>query len=197
MPGADSTDNRPVAFINWFNAARFANWMANGQPVGPQDSSSTEDGAYSLNGRTSGNAVARNSINPNSGQAPAFYIPTDAEWFKAAYYSPTLNSGSGGYWYTPMQSNSDPGNQIGSQPNQGNFCGLEGYSVTPGNANFTALQNYLTNVGAFSGSGSFYGTFDQGGNVSEWTDLTAESGPARGLRGSNWSGSGGILAQHK
>ena len=49
-------------------------------------------------------------------------------------------------------------------------------------------QNYLTDVGAFSGSGSFYGTFDQSGNVFQWNDLDGTPGSYRGLRGSGWYG---------
>ena len=44
-------------------------------------------------------------------------------------------------------------------------------------------QNYLTDVGAFSGSKSFYGTFDQSGNVYQWNDLDGVVGSTRGLRG--------------
>ncbi len=32
------TSRRPIAYVSWFNAARFANWMDNGQPVGAQGS---------------------------------------------------------------------------------------------------------------------------------------------------------------
>ena len=39
----------------------------------------------------------------------------------------------------------------------------------------------MTDAGAFSLADSFYGTFDQGGNVWEWND--AVLGSARGLRG--------------
>ena len=45
--------NRPVNFISWGDAARFANWMHNDQPTGEQDISTTEDGAYYLNGAMS------------------------------------------------------------------------------------------------------------------------------------------------
>jgi hypothetical protein len=41
--------NRPVTWMSWFDAARMANWMHNGQGSG-----STEMGVYSLNGATSG-----------------------------------------------------------------------------------------------------------------------------------------------
>ncbi|MEI8370888.1 MAG: hypothetical protein WCJ31_20875, partial [Planctomycetia bacterium] len=53
-------------------------------------------------------------------------------------------------------------------------------------------QNYLTDVGAFSGSGSFYGTFDQSGNVYQWNDLDGTLGSSRGLRGGYW-GDGGAF----
>jgi formylglycine-generating enzyme required for sulfatase activity len=42
-------------------------------------------------------------------------------------------------------------------------------------------------VGAFSASGSFYGTFDQSGNVFQWNDLDGTSGSSRGLRGGYWN----------
>ena len=36
----------PVVYVSWFGAARFANWMHNGQPKGLQNASTTETGAY-------------------------------------------------------------------------------------------------------------------------------------------------------
>ncbi len=66
--------NKPVLFVSWFDAARMANWMHNGQGSG-----STETGAYTLNGATSG------IFNKNVGAT--VWIPTEDEWFKAAYYN--------------------------------------------------------------------------------------------------------------
>jgi hypothetical protein len=40
----------------------------------------------------------------------------------------------------------------------------DGYAVTGSTTN-VATQNYLTDVGAYASSPSYYGTFDQGGNV--------------------------------
>jgi formylglycine-generating enzyme required for sulfatase activity len=48
-------------------------------------------------------------------------------------------------------------------------------------------------VGAFSGSGSFYGTFDQNGNVSQWNDLNGTSGSSRGVRGGYWNDDGAFV----
>jgi formylglycine-generating enzyme required for sulfatase activity len=172
--GGDSS-NRPITYVSWFDAARFSNWMTNGQGSG-----STETGAYTLGNATTGPAVA---VNPGA----AFYIPTNDEWYKAAYYSPTLNSGTGGYYAYATQSNPDPGNIIGSGTNQANYAPSGVFTVTQ-SSSYDSNQNYLTDVGAFSGSGSFYGTFDQSGNVYQWNDLDglASSGSSRGLRGGFW-----------
>ena len=107
------SSNFPLTYVSWFNAARFANWMANGQPVGTQNSSTTEDGAYNINGATtSGAAPAKNAVNPNTGNAPDFYLPNENEWYKAAYYDPRLNGGAGGYYLYATMNNTPPGNAI-------------------------------------------------------------------------------------
>jgi sulfatase modifying factor 1 len=95
--GASSPGNRPIAYIDWWDAARFANWMHNGRGAGD-----TETGAYTLNGTTTGLAVPANS-------GARFHIPTPDEWYKAAYYSPKLNKGKGGYFVFPTQHDATPG----------------------------------------------------------------------------------------
>jgi sulfatase modifying factor 1 len=183
--GASSPGNRPITFVSWWDSTRFANWMSNGQPTGAQTSTTTENGAYNLNGATSGTAPARNVTNPNTGATPTYVIPTETEWYKAAYYNPVLNSGSGGYYTYATQSNATPGNVIGSGSNQANYGPGGVYSVTQ-STSFSANQNYLTDVGAFTNSASFYGTFDQSGNVFEWNDVTTAGGSSRPLRGGTW-----------
>ena len=89
--------------------------------------------------------------------------------YKAAYYSPNYGGvGVGGYYAFATRSNSAPGTTIGSNPNQ---------------ANYNSVFTHATDVGSFSGSGSFYGTFDQSGNVWQWNDLNGTAGSSRGLRG--------------
>ena len=77
--GGDSS-NRPITFVKWWDAARFANWLANGQPTGAQTNTTTENGACNVNGLTSGSAPGKNVTNPNTSAAPTFYIPTENEW---------------------------------------------------------------------------------------------------------------------
>lgn len=186
IDNAGDSSNRPITYVNWFDAARFANWMANGQPTGPQGPATTEDGAYRLNGATSGNAVARNPFNPNGGGRPSFFLPSEDQWYKAAYYGPRLNFGSGGYYRYATASNTAPGNIAGGAANMANYIddynGTYFYSV-PQERYIDLGQNYLFDVGAYSGSPSHYGTFDQAGAVYNWNDLDGRAGPARGLRG--------------
>jgi formylglycine-generating enzyme required for sulfatase activity len=160
--------------------------MANGQPIGVEDSTTTENGAYNLNGAITGDAIAKNVINPNTGKAPSYYIPKYNEWYKAAYYSPKLNNGSGGYYLYATESNAAPGNVIGDKPNQANNFPSSTFSVTQSPTYLYATQNYLTDVGAFTNSSSYYGTFDQNGNVYQWNDLDGTPAPYRGLAGGYW-----------
>jgi sulfatase modifying factor 1 len=186
LDNAGNSGNRPITYVNWWAVARFANWMANGQPTGPQNATTTENGAYAVNGNNDGNVPNKNSINPNTGLPPTFYMPTENEWYKAAYYSPTLIRGAGGYYTFATQSNDFPGNTIGSGVgNQANYN--NGVYAVTGSADYVEAQNYLTDVGAFSDSPSYYGTFDQSGNVYEWNDLTGTFiGNGGGVRGGNW-----------
>jgi formylglycine-generating enzyme required for sulfatase activity len=169
----NNTGQLPISYVSWFDSARFANWMSNGQPRGAQTSTTTENGAYNLNGATSGNAVAANPTNPNTGLAPTYRMPLENEWYKAAYYSPNYGGiGVGGYYVYATQSDTAPGTTIGSSANQANYSNIIGTQ---------------TDVGAFSGSGSFYGTFDQSGNVYQWNDLNGTAGSSRGRRGGGLS----------
>lgn len=91
--------NKPVNFISWFNAARFCNWLHNNMPNGLQNNNTTESGAYYLNGTTSDNTIIRS--------ADAIYsLPTEDEWYKAAYYKGGGNNS--GYWNYATQYDSVP-----------------------------------------------------------------------------------------
>ena len=183
----DSAD-RPITYVSWLDAARFANWMSNGQPSGPQKNKTTENGAYNLK-QNKDQAPERNAINPNTGQAPFFFLPTEDQWYKAAYFSPELND-AGGYYLYATQSDTAPT----STPSTGgsNEANLANNFIlyTTQSKVYDPLTNYLTDVGTFSQSRSFYGTTDQAGLVYEWNDLNATPSPFRGLRGGYWFSAG-------
>ena len=163
-----SSANKPITFVSWFDAARFCNWLHNGQGNG-----STESGAYTLNGAMSGIYLK----NPNA----TVWIPSENEWYKAAYYDAT-KGGTGGYWKYANQSNSLGGNMIGNA-NSANYADeSNGYATYVGGSSWG-----ITDVGAYgANSDSFFGTNDQGGNVWELNDAVVY-GLARGMRGGCWN----------
>jgi len=147
--------NRPIMFASLWDAARFANWLHNGQPTGDQGPGTTEDGAYLGIGNLS--IFAR--------QAGAkYYLPSENEWHKAAYFDPTLNDGAGDYWFYPTQSNDKPSNYV-TDPDGGNNANYK-----DGTRMCIGEPYVLTEVGEFEDSASYYGTFDQAGNTFEMLD---------------------------
>ena len=184
--------NKPVTYVSWFDAARCSNWLQNGQPTGLQAAGTTETGVYALNGAVSGVGFTRN---PNA----TFFLPSESEWYKAAYHDQSLNAGSGGYWLYPTRNNTIPNsrNGSGSDPNSGNFFRDDGIAngfnggYAANNSLSAPAGSALTSAGAFSLAASAYGTFDQGGNVWEWSE--AVIGGSRGIRGGSWSGSDSSL----
>jgi sulfatase modifying factor 1 len=175
-----TSENRPITYASWFDAARFANWMSNGQPSGLPGPTTTENGAYAISGTSF--APAMNPINPNTGSVPLYRIPTENEWYKAAYYKG--GGTNAGYWTYATQSNVLPGNVFGGGSNQANF--FDGDFTVTQQSGTVASQNYLTDVNAFAVSPSAYGTFGQSGNASEYNDLSGVGSSRGGARGGAW-----------
>ena len=166
--------NRPVTSVSWYDSARFVNWLHNGQPTGLQAEGTTESGAYTLRGNTG-------LITRNAGWK--YSLPSEDEWYKAAYHQPlSLGGDSDNYWLYPTRSNVPPNNRNGndSDPNSENYLFADEHEVS-GSTTYSSGQEYPADVSSFSLNSSFYGAFDQAGNVWEWND--AVIGSARGLRG--------------
>jgi formylglycine-generating enzyme required for sulfatase activity len=165
--------DKPVNYVSWFDAARVSNWLMNGGT----SSSSTETGAYTLSGSTSGNAPAVNS-------GATFYVPTEDQWYKAAYYKGVGTNA--GYWDYATQSDAVPTAVtagpigIGTSGSTGNF-GNWGVA-----ADWNGQDGNVTTVGT-NGDPSLYGAFDMSGNVSEWNDQDGLTSALRGLRGGCWA----------
>jgi uncharacterized protein YjbI with pentapeptide repeats/formylglycine-generating enzyme required for sulfatase activity len=92
--------NMPVNFVDWYNAARYANWLNNGQGYG-----STEAGAYTMGAiNSTGVPFYPQSIERNHGAT--WFLPNEDEWYKAAYHQPASNGGdSDDYWLSPAGNN--------------------------------------------------------------------------------------------
>ena len=99
-------ENRPVNFISWYDAARFCNYLTSGN---------TEEGVYD----TTTWAINRNQAQAQYGII--YFLPSEDEWYKAAYHK---NDGiTGNYWLYPTQSDIEPGNYI-TNPDGGNNANI-------------------------------------------------------------------------
>ena len=153
--------DKPVNAVSWFDAARVCNWLQNGAT----GTSSTETGAYTLNGATTGAAKPLNL-------GATYSLPTENQWYKAAYYK--SGGTNAGYWNYATQSDTIPGTVtatvtgVGSRPagtgNFANFGTAASWNMPPVDS-----SGNVTTVGT-NGGPSAYGAYDMTGNLWEWTN---------------------------
>ena len=172
-------ENKPVIFIHFADAIRFCNWLHNGMPSRGQDSTTTEDGAYLVIAETYPGTVM---IRKPGAKA---FLPTESEWYKAAYYDPAKGA-TGGYWAYPTRS--DVASAIGTADAVGN---LDNPSSNVANyasgAKWNGQTGNVTTVGSGGAGGeSACGAADMAGNVFEWNE-TVLHGDTRGLRSGSWA----------
>ncbi len=173
--------NKPVNYVSYFDSMRFVNWLENGQPT---DGGGTESGVYAIG----------NGLNETRTPGATFFIPSEDEWYKAAYYDPrsAVQGGPPGddnYWLYPTSSDTVPtmatANATGDTSSPG--TNVANYNL---GADWNGQDGNVTTVGsAGASSASFYGTFDQGGNVWEWNEAVIRQPNglfARGMRGGEW-----------
>ncbi len=163
VPGRE---DMPVNFVSFYDSLRFANWLDNGQPTGMQNAGTTEDGAYTFSDAT--------TVGPRNAGA-TIVLTSEDEWYKAAYYDVVTTS----YFDYPAESNVQTA------------CAAP--SATPNSANCLNAVGDLTNVGSYTGSASPNDTFDQGGNVWEWTEGYEEAGGFYVQRGGSYGFTPGNL----
>ena len=80
--------NRPIAYVSWFDAARFVNWLNHGQPTGPVECHHHRDRRLQFNGATTGTGFTRSLA-----AGPALCCPTRMNGHKAGYYQPATAGG--------------------------------------------------------------------------------------------------------
>ena len=157
--------NKPVVYVSLYDAMRFCNWLHNGAQAGRD----TENGAYTLLGNS---ATPSNGTTVTRNVGAMFAVPTENEWYKAAYHQPATQAGSvGRYWVYPTQSINPPSasNPPGTAPA----------------ANYGASVGSVTTVGSYTNTASYYGAVDMAGNVFEWEE-TIQGSSWRILRGGSW-----------
>lgn len=140
---------KPIGYVTFQSDIRYINWLSNGQGKGDTDS-----GTYTIKDNEV-SVVDHAAL--AKGTVAKWVMPSEDEWYKAAYYD-AGKPGGGGYWQFPVKSDT---------------------------ASAAALNTGgPSEVGSNKDSVSAFGTYDQGGNAWEYNDHRA--GPKFGLRGGLW-----------
>jgi formylglycine-generating enzyme required for sulfatase activity len=188
--------DKPVVFVDWFDAARFCNWLHNGKPAGAQGITTTERGAYTLTGPISVQLPGTDPIHGANGRnaGARFCLPSLSEWHKAAYYQPAQAGGAtNNYWSFPSQRFSIATNAlvapaIASSDSLGRLVFTNGLAAIGGPTN-PVLANYgngvrwnqlvgnLSTVGSGGeATSSYYGVHDMAGNIAEFNEKVLSGG---------------------
>ena len=173
--------NQPVIGASWNEAARFVNWLNTSKGYQAAYKFTTSGANDNLTLWAAGEYNGNNQFRHKNA---VYFLPSVDEWYKAAYYDPTRNSGAGGYWDYATQSNAAP------------------TAVTGGTTAGTAVyggSTFSPAVVTSAGGLSYYGTMAQNGNA--WDLLeTAKDGinndptENRGLRGGKSNYGTGLAA---
>jgi len=164
--------NQPAATINWYEAAAFVNWLNTSTGNTAAYDLTFSNGSWSMALWSSEQAWTAGGTNLYRNKDAYYFLPSENEWYKAAYYNP----GGSNYFLYPTGSDSPP-TPVAS--------GIEaGTAVYDGATTFPAEVT-------LSGGLSPYGTRGQGGNVWEWTESAVDgtnSSPTqtRDVRGGGW-----------
>lgn len=169
--------DKPATSVSWNRAARFVNWLntSSGRPLAYKFAFQPEQSGYDSNDNiqlwTPGDpGYSANNLYRNS--AAKYFLPSDNEWYKAAYFDPGMNL------YHVFATGSDtPPTAVASGTNPGT-------AVYDGQVSPADVQ--------LAGGVSPFGTMAQNGNVFEWEEndsdnLNDEPSSSRGVRGGTLS----------
>ena len=163
--------NQPAATISWYEAAAFVNFL-NTSSGKTAAYNLTFSGIWSMALWSSEQAWTAGGTNLYRNKDAFYFLPSENEWYKAAYYNP---AGSNYFLYPTASSNAPAA--VASGTNAG-----------------SAVYNNVASVPALvdsAGGLSPYGTMGQGGNVFEWNESAfdgsnSSSSGDRAIRGGSW-----------
>jgi formylglycine-generating enzyme required for sulfatase activity len=158
----------PASRVTVYEAMKYANWLTSGDAY---------TGAYQFDGSGALQAVDRDAAVAAYGTV--YVLPTEDEWYKAAYYKP-VNDGT----YSSYAN----GINAPSSVTHGTSSGWNYYLNTGGYA--IGAPNYAWETGF--GAEEQNGTYDMMGNVWEWTESAFDGrlnnmGEDRVYRGGSYS----------
>lgn len=150
--GGNGVD-RPATGVSWNEAARFVNWLntSTGHSAAYQfDTTGANDNITLWEVGDAGYNASNRFRNSNA----HYFLPSENEWYKAAYYDPNANGGLRGYWNYATGSDTAPVTTSGGTASE-TAVYRDGVNTNPpGPAD-------ITNAGGLSA----YGTMAQNGNA--------------------------------
>ena len=166
------TGNQPAAYISWYEAAAFVNFLNTDSEKTAAYDLTISNGIWSMALWSSEQAWTAGGTNLYRNKDAYYFLPSENEWYKAAYY----NAAGTNYFLYPTASSSVP------------------TAVASGTDAGSAVYNNVASVPAIvasAGGLSPYGTMGQGGNVWEWSEsafdgTNSSSSESRAIRGGDW-----------
>jgi formylglycine-generating enzyme required for sulfatase activity len=160
--------DRPATSVSWNEAARFVNWLNTSQGYSAAYKFTTGGANDNIALWTISDA-GYDAANPFRNANAHYFLPSEDEWYKAAYYDPN-KSGGAGYWNYATGSDSAP-TAVSGGTTSGTAVYRQAFASGPAN---------ITNAGGLSP----YDTMAQNGNVWEWVEsgYTAPNDSAGELR---------------
>ena len=166
------TNNQPAANLSWYEAAAFVNFLNTNSGKTAAYDLTFSDGSWSMTLQSSSNAWTAGGTNLYRNKDAYYFLPSENEWYKAAYYNPSGTN----YFLYPTASSSVP------------------TAVASGTTSGTAVYGggAVTEPAAVTLAGGLspYGTMGQGGNVFEWMESSLDGSNSsasadRTVRGGN------------
>lgn len=141
--------------MSFYTAARFCNWLHNGQV---NEAWAFESGAYDIStfGQVDANGVPIDQLAHSEGAR--FWIPNLDEWIKGMYWDPTKD-GEGGYWNYQHMSDVAPVSGAPGEPGAQTSAGM--IPINDPKAYFPV------DVGSYPDAASYWGLLDGSGGVTE------------------------------
>ncbi len=175
-PGSPAwTLSQPGAFPVWYHAAAFVNWLNTSKGYQAAYNLSVGGGdQFSMALWTSAEAWQLGGTNLYRHKNAFYFLPSENEWYKAAYYNPAESN----YYIYPTGSDSAP-TAVASGTEAGTAVFDQPFN--PGPAEVTA-----------AGGLSPYETMAQGGNLGEWMETAFDGSndsptESRVTRGGFWA----------
>jgi len=148
--------DKPAANITWYEAAAFVNWMNTNSGKTAAYALTFSNSQWSMALQSSSNAWTLGGTNLYRNKDAYYFLPSENEWYKAAYYNRTGTN----YFLYPMTSTNVP------------------TAVASGTNANTAVYNQLNVQGPaavnLAGGLSTYGTMGQAANMWEWMETAAD-----------------------